>query len=137
MIEIATKIAWALYGTPYIYGGKLPLFGLDCSGFTQLIHHEVGLMPDPRTNALSSGMQWEKYVDKRIMEPVAGCMVFYGKPDNISHVMFCLNETHCIGAADGGNGCYTRGMAQRIDARVKVKPISYRKDIVGYINLFS
>lgn len=133
-IQFATRIAFMFHGTPYIWGGKKPLIGLDCSGFVQSVLVATDAMP--ARPIMSSGMQWGFFLNRLTDIPIEGCLVFYGKPERINHVMYCLNPHFCIGAAGGNRSCLTVQKAAMIDARVKVLPIRYRKDIVGYVNPF-
>jgi hypothetical protein len=132
--DLALQIAWRLYGTPYIWGGIRPMTGLDCSGFVQVVFSEIGLMPYPILNDMTAAGMWDKYKDKVVGSPAPGCLVFYGDP--ITHVMICLDHAFCIGAAGGDRDTRTVEKAQEKDARVKVRPINYRPDVKGFINLF-
>jgi len=132
--KIAVQIAHIHRNIPYVWGGKSPLIGLDCSGFTQDIYGAVGAMP--RKPVMSSGMQWGYFQDCRVKQPREGCAVFYGTEDRIRHVMFCLSDTLCIGAAGGNKSCTTPAKAASMDARVQILPINYRDDIVGFVDPF-
>jgi len=131
MIKTATKIAWAHYNTPYIWGGKTALEGYDCSGFVIDILQSVGILP-LGADMTAHGL-WKRCQRRDIeVEPQEGCLVFYGKPDKVTHVMYCLNNKFCIGAVLGGKKCTDRRVAMALDARVRCLPINYRPDIVGY-----
>ena len=134
--QMALKIAWKHYNIPYKYGGKSPLTGFDCSGLTQDCLRAVDAMP---RKVMSSGMQWVFYLAHGclVKKPRAGCLVFYGSHRKVNHVMLCISGTLCIGAAGGNSRCVTPEIAALRDARVKVLPIDYRKDIIGYVDPFN
>lgn len=134
MIEIATKIAWAHYNLPYIWGGKTALEGFDCSGFIIDILQSVGII-DRASDTTAQGL-WKRFQHPGTTEPEEGCLVFYGKPDNVNHVMYCLDKRFCIGAVGGGKKCTSIEFATALDARVRVFPINYRTDIVGFADPF-
>ena len=76
----------SLMGAPYLWGGRTP-FGLDCSGFTQLVLAEQGKLL-PR----DSGDQFE--ASRRLSDrgrAVAGDLVFFGRRGSPpSHVGIAL-----------------------------------------------
>jgi cell wall-associated NlpC family hydrolase len=132
LVETAEKIAWALYGTPYIWGGKTINGGLDCSGFVQHILSAVGRMPSsPAENTDALYARFTK-----ALTPSPGCLVFYGKPSDVSHVMFYIGDGLCIGACNGDSDTTTFEIAAKKNACVRVKPIGYRKDLVGFVDPF-
>lgn len=134
MRSAATRIALSYYGQPYIWGGEFPYPGLDCSGFVRIVLAGIGKMPlDPDR---SSGMIWESLKLFEIPEPKEGCLVFYGRRDRVNHVMYCVNKTVCIGAVGGNSKCRTVRIALDRNAKVDFRPINYRKDIIGYVDLF-
>ena len=131
-VEIAIKIAFALYGTPYIWGGKTLRPGMDCSGFVQHLLSAVGRMPSSpaeNTDALFARF-------KKVDTPKPGCLAFYGKPSDVCHVMLCLDGQFCIGACNGDSSVTTVEIAAGKNACVRVKPINYRRDLVGFVDPF-
>jgi len=140
--DIAVEIMWKLYGRPYLWphesnnwtGKKYFDAGLDCSGAVSLALKELGLIPEKVT--MNCGMLWGYFIGKRTSEPQKGFLVFYGTPEKPSHIMMCLSDTHCIGAAGGSSLCIDIQISKRADARVKVLPVNYRPDVLGYVNPF-
>lgn len=129
-------LAKSLLWTPYVWGGKNPQVTLDCSGFTQAILSDptVGVMTKrPIRNSRS---QFNILSGKLVEHPKEGCLVFYGRPDRVTHVAYCLDGEHCIGAAGGNSLVDTVPKAYKRGACVKILPINYRKDIVGFANPF-
>lgn len=138
--DIAIEIMWHLYGRPYLWPHELNNWsgkdyydlGLDCSGAVSLVLKELGRIPDDIT--MNCGMLLGYFLGRKVLEPQKGFLVFYGKPEKASHVMMCLSDKYCIGAAGGSSQCIDIDISKEKDARIKVLPISYRDDILGYVN---
>lgn len=132
--RLATRVAWANYGRPYIWGGDDTMAGFDCSGLIVEVLKSVGELP--HSGDWTASLLWQRYRMQRVHRPRAGCLVFYGTASKIVHVEFCLNERHCIGASGGGSSTTTLAKAIQQNAFVKVRPIRRRSDIVGYVDPF-
>ena len=132
--ELLIKYAWAFIGKPYIWGGDNPMKGFDCSGFIIELLRSIGILPISG-DWTAQGL-WNKFQDRYSTEyPGKSTVVFYGKSkDRITHVMLCLDEQYCIGAAGGDSRVNTEADAIRYNAYVKVLPIKYRKDVVSYLD---
>jgi gamma-D-glutamyl-L-lysine dipeptidyl-peptidase len=89
-------IAFKYLNTPYQWGGKSP-FGIDCSGFTQMVFRIAGytLLRD----ASQQFSQGKKIKDPDMAQP--GDLAFFeNKEKTISHVGILLEENkiiHCSG----------------------------------------
>ncbi len=123
----------ALLGTPYIWGGKSPTPGLDCSGAVSYALMSTGAVPP------SFGASHNADDLYRMAKPVApadvkaGDLAFYGTPGHVSHVMMALGDGRTIGASGGGPTTTSVAIAEQQGAAVKVQPASYRtKDLVGF-----
>jgi cell wall-associated NlpC family hydrolase len=124
--------------TPYKWGGQNYL-GLDCSGFVLKVLSDVGYFLTDRTaqglydHCLKVGTSSE--------EGLCDSLLFFGKPDKITHVAISLGVVDdswwMIEAGGAGRNSLTLSpeeLAQR-DARVRLKPVASRRDLVASISI--
>lgn len=122
--------------TPYKWGGN-NYDGLDCSGLVIRSLRDVGIKIEDRSS--QSIYYWaQERKGSYSCEPGEDCLLFFGHSvDYIKHVAIGLNEEFMIEA--GGSGPESRNMAKedlaRIDARVRIKPITNRSDLVASIKI--
>lgn len=89
-----TRIAYLYLNTPYLWGGKTP-FGIDCSGFTQMVYRLCGYSL-PR-DAYQQSNQGD--VLSFIEESMPGDLAFFDDENgNINHVGIVLNNYQIIHA---------------------------------------
>ncbi|WP_320814704.1 C40 family peptidase [Flavobacterium sp.] len=89
------KTAFMYLNTPYLWGGKTP-FGIDCSGFTQMVYKINGynLLRD----ASEQAMQGEALSFIEESEP--GDLAFFDNEEgNITHVGIMMNDNYIIHAS--------------------------------------
>lgn len=89
-----TQIAFNYLNTPFLWGGKTP-FGIDCSGFTQMVYKLCGhsLLRDAKQQATQGE------VLSFIEESEAGDLAFFDNEEGeIIHVGIILNDYHIIHA---------------------------------------
>lgn len=80
------KTAKKYIGKPYVYGGKKPSSGFDCSGFTSHVYKENGVnVSGP------SYQQAKKGKKKSISQLKEGDLVFFGNKSKVSHVAIVAN----------------------------------------------
>lgn len=74
-------------GKPYIWGEKGP-DAFDCSGVVSYAMRKSGFST---IGNLCVKALYDKFKDNEsYIKP--GCLLFYGKPDDLVHVMICLSE---------------------------------------------
>lgn len=129
MIE---RIALMSLNIPYLWGGKNPLTGFDCSGFSEWILQSFGMDP-PGFNRAQALYDW--LLLKGIGSgPQAGAFTFYGKSvDDITHIALMLSEHLIIEAGGGDSTTTTLEVAKRQGACVRIRPFGHRKDLVAVV----
>lgn len=123
--EIAAAVSQNFLGTPYLWGGSSS-FGLDCSGFVQYAYQMVGVTlrrdadiqrGDPRF--VPAPVRDAAKADDDLLP---GDLVFFGKPDKITHVGMHLSANTFIHSAGGAGVIVTEWGDERyspgfVDAR--------------------
>lgn len=73
-------------GLPYVYGGKNPSAGFDCSGFTSHVFSENGIkVSGPSYKQAKQGQR------KSMKQLKKGDLVFFGSRNKVSHVAIVAN----------------------------------------------
>lgn len=92
VIELAKQFLYA----PYLWGGK-SIFGLDCSGFTQIIFRMMGIVI--YRDAYQQATQGQKI--SSLSNARIGDLIFFRKPDGtkISHVGIYIGNNEVIHSA--------------------------------------
>jgi len=76
-------------GKSYVYGGKKPSTGFDCSGFTSHVYKNNGVnISGP------SYVQAKQGKKKSMQELEVGDLVFFGKKNKVTHVAIVANVDH-------------------------------------------
>ena len=130
-----------LMGTPYIWGGKYPASGLDCSGLvTHALHKVTGRdwRATHNTDKLWTGLPEPRF-------PRCGDLAFYGgkSETDVEHVMVVLPidgddgpQELVIGACGGDSRTTSLREARRRGAKVQVRQgVHYRDDFRGFRKL--
>lgn len=127
-------------GVPYKWAGQNNA-GMDCSGLVLKSLYEVGVtLPDMTSQSLYT---WATEMKEfQSCEPSEDCILFFGaSASHITHVAIGLGdykgEPYMIEA--GGAGRESVGMSEedlaRMDARVRIKPVSNRGDLIASIRV--
>lgn len=89
-----TSISNAFLNTPYLWGGRSP-FGIDCSGFTQLVFRQL-----EKNLPRDAYQQAELGLDVAFDEKEVGDLAFFGKTkEKITHVGIVLENNQIIHAS--------------------------------------
>jgi len=92
--ETIIEIAYKYLNAPYLWGGKTP-FGIDCSGFTQMVYKLCGYML--LRDATQQATQGE--VLSFIEESEPGDLAFFDNNEgDITHVGIIMNDNYIIHA---------------------------------------
>jgi hypothetical protein len=93
--DIIEKTARKYLNAPYVWGGKSP-FGIDCSGFVQMVYKMSGIFL--KRDASQQAKQGE--LINFISEAQLGDLAFFeNEENNIVHVGILLNNEHIIHAS--------------------------------------
>ena len=95
-IKTLLKTAHCYLNTPYLWGGKTE-FGLDCSGFSQIVYHVNGY--EINRDASQQAKQGELVAF--FAEAKAGDLAFFDEDERITHVGIILDNEKIIHAAQG------------------------------------
>ena len=131
-----TMMAKQYLNSPYKWGGNGP-FKFDCSGLVLKCLSDVGiLLADTTAQGLHA---WcFKQNTFYSSNPNEDCLLFFGKStEKISHIAIAINERFMI-EAGGGDSTFTnptQEMLRMKDARVRIKDIKRRKDLVDCIKI--
>ncbi len=101
--EKIVEYAMQFIGVPYVYGGKSPITGFDCSGLTQYVYEAFGYNI-PRVTQHQAGVK----VTKAELKP-ADLVFFNTQGTGISHVGMYVGDGQFIHAPTPGKTvCLTR-----------------------------
>ena len=131
-METVISYAMTYIDKPYIYDNDDPFYGSDCSGYIGYILRAFGSIG--KKDDYNSREYYKLF--PKLDHPQAGAIVYYGNKYP-SHCMLCMNDLWCIGATGGGPGCTSVQIAEMTKARVRIKAIDYRSDIIGYNDPFA
>ncbi|MEE4178446.1 MAG: C40 family peptidase [Bacteroides sp.] len=128
--SLLTEYALLFLNTPYLWGGRSP-FGIDCSGFMQLVF-KMGGIKIPRDAAVQATQGDTIHL---INEALPGDLLFFDNEEQqITHVGMLINEGHIIHAHGkvrvdliDHNGIFSRDIRRythslRLIKRIKPNP---------------
>ncbi len=109
-VKQAVELAKTFLGVPYTWGGRSS-FGLDCSGFTQLLYREMGYQI-PRD--AKDQYNWKGFTAASWDHLLPGDLLFLGlSKEKISHVAMYMGDNTLIHASSAETHPYI--LTARID----------------------
>lgn len=133
MDKVIYDYAMRLVGLPYRWGGDDTIDGFDCSGLVVELLQAAGKLPhgvDENAQGLHKRFKGKSLSDL----PCFGTLAFYGSSlHEITHVAFCLTDTHVLEAGGGGSSTTSKEKAASQNAFVRIRPAKYRKDFLCFI----
>lgn len=131
-MKLLIDILMSQLGKPYIFGGKSPVRGFDCSGLVEWGLESVGFNFPGNYNAQMLRDYFYINGFESLAQP--GALVFFGKSNKqVSHVGFLINPLLMIEAGGGESDTLTVDEAEKRQACVRIRPYTRRKDVVDII----
>lgn len=115
----------------YRFGGQ-GRDGVDCSGLVM-----EGFWASGRSSSSDMTAQgiYEFIGIENLSRPVRGALAFYGNgPRDISHIAVCEDEDTVIEAGGGDRRTTSDEMADKQNAQVRRRPLTYRRDLVAVLD---
>lgn len=131
-----SEYALKFVGRPYIWGGDGSGKcdgGFDCSGLVLECLQAFGQMPnrDEPAHGIFEELTARKWNCVLFGSEKPDDVLFFGKDDkHITHVAICIGGGLMVEAGGGGSKCKT---AATSTGMVRVRPISWRKDLVAVL----
>jgi len=131
------EYALAFLGIKYTYGGDDAIGGFDCSGLVSECLRAFGVIRyDQRFNAaqlldLFKTRLKPIYTDGLY---VPGSVIFFGEITP-THVAIAISQNLMVEAGGGDSTTLNEAEDIKKNAFVRIRPINYRKNIIGYVNL--
>lgn len=130
--QIVLDVAWRNWGKFYTWGGDDPS-AFDCSGLVIECLKSVGVLS--RGGDWTAAQLWKMFSENQVVIPDSGDLVFWENSNHkVVHVEIVLNRELSLGASGGGSFVRTVDDAIKYNAFVKIRPITSRTGVRGYVN---
>lgn len=115
---------------PYVWGGEGP-DAYDCSGFVQFALAKLNLDPpgDQTAAGLHRFFNRGRGSEVTLAGAELGDLVFFGKED-VTHVALAWGGGDMLEAGGGGSRTTSIAIARRQGAKVRIRPIASRTDLI-------
>jgi cell wall-associated NlpC family hydrolase len=135
-LTLLTFMCLQYLNTPYRWGSNGPN-SFDCSGLVLKALSDVGVfLPDMTAQNLFNFFSKKEMIMQN--EPCEDCLLFFGRDtEHISHIAIAVDEKYMIEAGGAGRESTKMNLEElaKKDARVRIKPISNRKDLAAIIKV--
>jgi cell wall-associated NlpC family hydrolase len=119
-------------GLPYIWGGKTPIKGMDCSGIVCEFLQAYGHLKSHEE--LKAQQLFDRFYNNNQFKPEFGSLCFFGQTSvAIGHVGIALNDFFMVEAGSGDQTTTDPDKAAKMDAFVRIRPIKSRKDLYAIV----
>lgn len=143
-VSRASLLLWALQALerriPYVWGGRDPAVGLDCSGFITVPLWLLSMGKLDLRLTHNTDLLWKELPHVQPGDEVAGDVAVYRGanstgPADVEHVMLYLGHGLVVGQAHGGRA--NKEAAYSIERRHWTKALrqDYRPDLAGFVRL--
>jgi cell wall-associated NlpC family hydrolase len=130
--QIVLDVARRNWGKFYTWGGDDPS-SFDCSGLVIECLKSVGVLA--RGGDWTAAQLWKMFSENQVVIPDSGDLVFWENSNHkVVHVEIVLNRELSLGASGGGSFVRTVDDAIKYNAFVKIRPITSRAGVRGYVN---
>lgn len=136
-VSDVTDYAKLFVKTPYLYGGKNPIVGLDCSGYVSEVLKAHGML---EWNArLDAQELYERFGGREAGHPLSdvieGDLLFFGNSViQVDHVAYAMDWKLMLESDGGDFTTLSIATAGRQNAFVKKRPILSRRGFLGAIS---
>lgn len=132
-MDLLIAYAMQFVNVPYRWAGNSPLVGIDCSGFVCELLKSAGVIsPHDDLSAQALHDALAGFGTSGVRGP--GVLAFYGQSvTKITHVAFMVDAYRILEAGGGGHEILTPEEAAAADARVRMRLLTYRSDLVATV----
>ena len=133
--DLFQRACLSFLNIPYRWGGDDPMWGFDCSGLVEEVLSIIGCKPPGRQTAqgLYTLFLNQTQSGKSNIRDV-GTLAFFGSSvAAITHVAMLIDEETIIEAGGGDHTTVSSDVAASQNAFVKLRPLSYRQDLVALL----